>query len=84
MNRETTCLLCGETSHDVRPRVVAWREQLHGSEYQVIPRCSRTHECRERVLLQGEEWLVREPIDIVAIRTRVGPPLDIAEALRNG
>ena len=87
MNRETTCLLCGDTSNDVRPRLVAWKDGT-GSEYQVIPRCSRTHECRARVLDAGEEWIVREPLDLAAIeRSRVRdvmPLPSLEEALASG
>ena len=83
MIRDTTCLLCGITSQDVKPRLVAWREGT-GSEYQVIPRCSRSHECRARVFENGDEWIVREPLDLEAIkRTRIGEPLPMPE-IRHG
>ena len=82
MTREDTCLLCGLRSHDVAMRLVAWRDAGTSSEYEVIPRCSRTHECRERALKQGEEWPVREPLDYEVIRTRVGDPLPMPEFRR--
>lgn len=80
MRRESTCLLCGDTSRDVGPNWVVWAKDFPSqSSSALIDRCSKTHECYERVLRDGNEWIAREPIDGPAIRERVGDPLPMPE-----
>lgn len=60
MNRETTCLLCGATSHDVATALVAWRNPVGRDRFAAIPRCRDRAACRGRVEAAGEPWELEE------------------------
>ena len=56
MNRETTCLLCGTTSHDVSVGLVRWLEPVGRDRFGAVPRCKDKMACRSRVEGSGAEW----------------------------
>jgi hypothetical protein len=60
MNRETTCLLCGITSHDVTTGLVAWKNPIGRDRFAAIPKCRDKVACRDRVEAAGEPWELEE------------------------
>jgi hypothetical protein len=52
------CLICGNTSSDVRTALVAWAEPVAGRTFESVPRCQDREACKERVIAQGEDWPV--------------------------
>lgn len=49
------CVLCGGISPDVRHALIRFRD---GDPYGSGPRCHDAAACWDRVMAQGEEWLV--------------------------
>lgn len=60
MNR-LPCLLCGNSSHDVKVGLVSWRNPVDNQRYASIPRCVDRIACRARVEANGDEWEVNDP-----------------------
>ncbi len=52
---ERTCVLCGETSPHVRHALIRW---LSGAPFGSGPRCPDAGACWQRVMAQGDEWLL--------------------------
>jgi hypothetical protein len=59
---KSTCDLCGIRDERVRHGLVIWKDLAQ--PYNDIDRCEDHDACRERVILQGNEWpiLDRTPI----------------------
>jgi len=55
------CGICGEMQR-VRAALVSWVVPVFG-QYEAIDRCEDVDACKERVLLKGEPWPIREPKD---------------------
>ena len=59
MDELETCCLCGAWGRDVRVALIRWRT---GEPFGSGPRCKDEVSCRQRVLEQGEEWLVADTV----------------------
>ena len=51
-----TCLLCGIAGPQVRPRLIEWAEPIGSKRFEVLPCCTDSRECRQRVQQLGEVW----------------------------
>ena len=51
-----SCLLCGVSGPQVRPRMVEWAEPIGNRRWEVVPACTNVPECKQRVIQLGEDW----------------------------
>ena len=59
-HRDTTCLLCGIVSADVRVGLIAWRNPIGRDRFTAAPRCRDKMSCRDRVEASGDSWDLEE------------------------
>ena len=52
-----TCILCGREDRDIRVAAIKWiAEPVYGYG----PRCPDRRGCHDRVIANGDEWLVND------------------------
>lgn len=51
-----SCLLCGVSGPQIRPKMVEWAEPIGSKRWEVIPVCFDSRECRQRVEQLGDVW----------------------------
>ena len=59
-HRDTTCLLCGVISGDVKVGLIAWRNPIGRDRFTAAPRCRDKMSCRDRVEAAGDSWDLEE------------------------
>lgn len=59
-HRDTTCVLCGAVSPDVRFGLIAWSQPVGRDVFTAAPRCADKAGCRTRVEANGDRWEVVE------------------------
>lgn len=55
-----SCVLCGDTSPNVRTGLIAWQQPIGRDVFTSAPRCTDKVACRARVEALGEAWEVMD------------------------